>query len=434
MSDFAIPIFSTEPLVAHRSATDREVRIVSLLLLALVVLPHFSLRSNLEDVSYGLIDAQLLLRLGLCALCGLYGLANLSRVMALLNCFPLAWMLLLAAVTVATVPLAVDPRAALSSSAVLWSMLLFVPAALLKLGTRRTLRVILLGSAVYLIGQWLLYFLAPEYGQGVELLPNGDAIYRVGADSQQLGFQSVVTVGLALILLRRGQLSARWHWILLALATVTLLGARSRTAAIAVIVAASAVLVRRLSPARRALLVGGGAVAVCLAYLLLSSGFSAAHFENVEASLARSGNSEEIESFTGRSDIWHFVWKKIEQKPILGWGYCCSIAASQELDPFLRHAHNEVLNGALGLGIVGTIPLLGMFLQQLLGIWRTVDELPLFVTMATIIAGMTEPVLFITMPTVLLILWIVVLCRQEHDLPSPGRLLDVNPAQSETSR
>jgi len=412
MSDAALPDLSAPSLAPARSAADQDTWIASTLLLALVLVPHFPLRAD-PELNYGKIDAQFLLRMGLCVVCGLYGLAKFSRVRGLLNRFPLAWMVLLGAVAVATAPFSADPPRAMAAAAVLWSVLLFVPAALLQLGTRRALWMILMGSTVYLIGQWSMYFLAPEIGQGVELRPDGDPIYRVGADSQQLGFQSAVTVGLALIVARKGQLSRRWLWILLGLAAVTLAGAKSRTAVIVTVGGVGILLWRRLSPGRRALLVGGG-VAICLAYLLLAGGISGVKFESVAAAVARSGTSEEVESLTGRREIWEFVVTKIEEFPVVGWGYCCSIVVCRDFDPLLRHAHNEVLNIALGLGIVGTIPLLGMFLQQVLRVWRTEDELPAFVTTAAIIAGLTEPVLFITMPTALLILWIIVLSETSN--------------------
>ena len=99
-----------------------------------------------------------------------------------------------------------------------------------------------------------------------------------------------------------------------------------------------------------------------------------------------------------------------------------------KFDSPLRHAHNEVLNVAFCLGIVGTIPLLGMFLQQLCCVWRSKGDFAPFVTLAVMIIGLTEPVLFITMPTALTILWIVVLCRQEDDDPLPERLLKAGQA------
>jgi len=417
MSDSTVPTLSAQPPVLPSSAPDRGAGIASWLLLALVVVPHFPLRAD-SDANYGRIDAQLVLRLGLCAACGLYGLANFSRVKNLLNHFPLAWMVLVGAVAAAMIPFSADPRQALAACTVLWSVLLFVPAALLRLGSHRTLLTVLAGSAVYLLAQWSLCFLAPEIGQSVELRPDGDPIVRVGGDPQQLGFQSVVTVGLAMIFLRKGQLSRRWHWMLLGLAAVTLVGAKSRTAAIAALVGAGLLLVRRLHPARRNLFVVAGGCAVCLAFLMLSMGLPGATFETLEASFARSGTGHEIESVTGRTDIWHFALEKIGESPIVGWGYCCVPAVSEKFDFPLRHAHNEVLNVAFSLGIAGAIPLLGMFLQQLFSVWSTKDDLPLFVTAAGIIAGLTEPVLFLAMPTALMILWIVVLCRREQDAPA----------------
>ena len=249
MSDLAIPTPSPQALVLPRSAAGRDAWIASSLLLALVVLPHFILRDD-PDNQFGRIDVKLFVHLGLCAACGLYGLMHFSRVCGLLNRFPLAWMVLAGVVAVATIPFSADPRRAMASSTVLWSVLLFVPAALLQLGLRRALKIILAGSVVYMIGQWIMYFLVPEIGHGADVLPDGSFAFRLGSDPQQLGFQSVVTVGLAMILLHEGQLSRRRHWVLLGLAAATMAGCGSRTAAVAAMVGAGIILLWRLSPAQ----------------------------------------------------------------------------------------------------------------------------------------------------------------------------------------
>ena len=405
--------YSAQPALA----TDWSRTLGTLLLGALVLVPHFPLRVD-EDFHFSTIDIQSILRMGLCAICGLYGLAHLQFSLGNLGRFPLAWMMLLGLWATVTVPFAIDPLQAVATSGVLWCILLFVPAAVEILGLTRAVQTILLGSTLYLVGQWVLFFTVTELGRSAEFLPNGEIVYRLGADSQQLGLQAAALIGLVIILKRRGQLSSNWLWLLISLAIVTLIGAKSRTAAIGVLAGIAFIGLRRLEARRLAVLGGITAASACVIMFLFATDTASVNVDSVAASVSRSGTAEEITTITGRSEIWDFVLKKTSQSPVIGWGYGCAVAAGQEYEPHLRHAHNELLNAALCLGIVGVILTAGMFMQQIIAVCTSRDELPLFVTVLTIIAGITEPVLLLTMPTVLMILWILVLCRAPLEAPS----------------
>ena len=398
-------------------AADGSRTLGALLLGALVFLPHFPLRVNVDE-HFGTVDFQLILRLGLCAACGLYGLAHLPLALDKLGRFPLAWMAILGVWATVTAPFAANMFQATAACGVLWCVLLFVPAVVTQLGVTRSLQTILLASVFYLVGQWALYFTVPELGRGEELLPGGEIIYRVGADSQQLGLEATALIGILLVLRRQRRISSNWFWLLLALAVVTLIGAKSRTSAIAAIAGVAFLGLRRLGSRQVAKLGAIAAASAVVLLILVATDTISVDLDSAAASVSRSGTSQEITSVTGRATIWEFVLLKITESPVIGWGYCCASAASQDFEHHLRHAHNEILNAALCLGIVGAVLLVGMFLQQIIAACTTRDELPIFVTVVTLIAGITEPVLLISMPPVLMILWIMILSRATVESPS----------------
>jgi O-antigen ligase len=72
---------------------------------------------------------------------------------------------------------------------------------------------------------------------------------------------------------------------------------------------------------------------------------------------SRTGDIQEILSFTGRSDIWYVVIEMFYQNPILGWGYAKSSdilgLSSESVGFVVGQAHNLYLQLLLSLGLVG---------------------------------------------------------------------------------
>jgi len=411
MSRAAFPAFEKQFHHGSPPVADCGCWIGAGLLAALVIAPNFPLRP-VSTESIGQVDLQLFLRLGLCAACGVYGLLFCHPALKCFTSFPMAWMVLIGCWAVATIPFAIDMRVAVASCGIFWSVLFFVPAVSSRLGMFRTLRVILAGTVIYVGSQWLLYFVVPSFGFREDVLPDGSVVNRVGGDSQQLGFQAAVLAGLVLVFGFSGKLRKRWQAILLALALVTLVGAKSRTAWIAILLAMAALLLRRLSARQIVGICGIIAGAGSLFFIGLAIGAVTIGLDTMAVALSRTGNAEEVTNLTGRAEIWPYVADKIRESPITGWGYGCAAAAAVEFVFPLRHAHNEILHVALCLGCVGAGFALAMFLQQLGIVWKTRDDLPVYVTLMTITAGLTESVVFIAPPTILMILWLIVLCRQ----------------------
>ena len=83
-------------------------------------------------------------------------------------------------------------------------------------------------------------------------------------------------------------------------------------------------------------------------------------------------------TLTGRTDLWSYLITAIYQKPLLGWGYGAFWSphnpAVAEIFRALRwdvpEAHNGILEILLGLGIIGAVMLVGLFLRNVIFAFR----------------------------------------------------------------
>jgi len=137
-------------------------------------------------------------------------------------------------------------------------------------------------------------------------------------------------------------------------------------------------------------------------------------------------------TFSGRTLIWRSVWQAILRRPITGYGLDAAFQGPSELvNTFYTeigfvpaHAHNGILDVALGLGLVGAVLALWCFLSVWRGSWRYASEGVAFarvmfvITSAILIMSITESML--GWPTVLLMFTFrIVLLRWRAGEPVP---------------
>jgi O-antigen ligase len=380
----------------------------------------------IEPVQRFSIDWQTLVRLGVCGLCGLYGLVYLPYTLGTYLRFPGLWCPLFLAWGVLTVPFSAAPVYATAACFALGCMMLLAPAVLMQLGGRRVVWTILASSLTFVILAWMFYLSGSGLGKSAFTMPDGEVIYRVGGDSQQLGFQAAWAIGL--MLLFGCERIASWSVLAvpIVLAVVTLPYTQSRTAMLAACAVVAAVGLRRMSLRK---LVSAGLVLVMggvLAMLVLPQGILKLDFDRLGQKVARSGNPEELYNLTGRTEIWQYVIAKCEESPVLGWGYGCSRYALadytggeyREFD--LHHAHSLLLNVILCTGLLGGLLLAAMIVQQVVLAAARPDALPDMVLVFVLVAGITEPLLFGPMPRSHTVIWLIALfwrplCASVHD-------------------
>ena len=372
-------------------------------------------------------DWQLYMRLAICGGCGLFGVLHLPWTKRHFATFPFAWCVLFAAWGLVTVPFALNPFYAAASWVTLSCVLVFAPAILLRLGGRRVVLAILTGIFAYVSWSWFAYFFVPEMGRYGFKMPDGEVIYRVGGNAQELGLQAAIATGLLLVLgLER---SAKWRRLALPLvvAAGTLPFTQSRTAMVLMVAVIGIVYLRRLKTVwlfATGLVLAG---ALTLALLAGSSGLLAVDVDELAERFSRSGQPDEIYSMTGRTPIWEYAVERIRESPIIGYGYGNARQALADgaggYEAFeLHHAHNLLLNVLLCTGVVGGLLLLGMVVTPTLALLRRPAALADLALVIVLVAGLTEPVLFGPMPRVMTIVWFVgVLWRQTGASLDPGR-------------
>ena len=169
---------------------------------------------------------------------------------------------------------------------------------------------------------------------------NRNSLAPLAALGVLVGIRYVATSGL------RGRIAGGG---LAALCIAALVGAGSRTAWIALLMAAAAATVpvayhRARSrwgpvPAKAALAAAAGAAAA--------------------GSLVALAAFWDATTFSQRRTIWSLVWDRVQQRPVSGYGFYAFWDVTELLDHALLRrgsAHNSLMEVALGLGLIGTVP------------------------------------------------------------------------------
>ena len=108
----------------------------------------------------------------------------------------------------------------------------------------------------------------------------------------------------------------------------------------------------------------GAALFLGLAFMFYAAGIGP-DFQSAMESISRTGQSSEIMTLTGRTDIWAVALEHILEKPIFGWGFNGTEHLMVSTAP-LRffgnpvNAHEMFLQMALSLGLVGLVPSLAL--------------------------------------------------------------------------
>jgi O-antigen ligase len=178
-----------------------------------------------------------------------------------------------------------------------------------------------------------------------------------------------------MVILIAARLLWGWRWSRAWLApglliyTALLLLAASR---MAIGVGVGAVLLLFARFARRHV-ISGVVAAVCISiagYIALDPGIELADraFGAASSYLRRGETSEQLKTFTGRTDLWELVWGEFKKSPLIGHGYfVCSVGG--EIDVWdsedNKTAHNIFLQVLASTGVIGTVLFLWALIQPM---------------------------------------------------------------------
>src|SRR5437879_1896541 len=148
-----------QSMMASRSgaiASSQNIAFGVALLLAAIPLTTINFNADSRDQPFA-VDSQTLLRLGLCAVCGVYGLWHVQRTLPLFHSFAGVWCILFGLWALVSVPFSDNPMYAAGAVFALWCAILFAPAVLVQLGGRRTIETLLAGTLLFIGVNWFLY-------------------------------------------------------------------------------------------------------------------------------------------------------------------------------------------------------------------------------------------------------------------------------------
>jgi hypothetical protein len=127
---------------------------------------------------------------------------------------------------------------------------------------------------------------------------------------------------------------------------------------------------------------------------------------DVLVQLTKSGNTRELTTATGRTEIWSFAMEKIREAPLLGYGYSSTRFVMED---YSLHGHNMVLNAMLFGGVTAGFLMLAMLTTNLLAAIKMpcieVDGIVLCI----IVGGLVDGILPAPSPEASTFLWILLL-------------------------
>ncbi len=305
---------------------------------------------------------QIFLRLAVCGLAGLYGLYYIGSALNRFREFPTVFLAMYGIIVLLTLPVAINFKYAGVGAVCLWTLFLFLPAALDRMTNDQFIMAMTCGTCAYVIGSWVVFLLFPDIGVWKEFTSNDEYIERMGGlgHPNNLGVNVAASMLLMLILFRRNKI--QW-FVVLGWASVWLLTSYfclSRTSFALTLL--GALIINRDILLRWdfvKLMVCASVVGLMGLTYLAGTGQLQKRIENTFSSASKSGDAEELTSFTGRSDIWEYGKSEIAEAPFTGYGYGCQRFVMKE---YHYHCHNTVLNACMGSGIFAGFAILALIL------------------------------------------------------------------------
>lgn len=194
------------------------------------------------------------------------------------------------------------------------------------------------------------------------------------------------SLGLLFLLAHATSVDGSWRrrvlgvpsWLIALLLCVVIAATKSRGPAVALVFAAAFAYMRRYSSRLWAAPVVAASLTIGL-LLLYNSGQSFGRIleegstsDNVVLrAIYRGQNAGDLESISGRAELWSGAIQLIAHRPVAGYGYQGSRGVLLEILPWAGHAHNGLAEAMLDLGVVGAsvlwFALLTCLFPQLIG-------------------------------------------------------------------
>ena len=325
------------------------------------------------------------------------------------------WMSLLLFFFFVAVPTSPTVFTSLASTISIACVLTMTTTALIQLGVRNVLNTVFYGSAAFVLGSWLAYWFVPSVGVFSEATTDGQFVTRMGGltHPNTLGQTAGLTLVLGLLLYRDSKKFSWFRALVVVAAVGALIGSLSRTSLLASI---SAVLVvYRMHIFQRRYMMTAivcGIAGICLL-------MAATMFTDIESKVAsklgmlsKSGDTSELTSATGRTDIWAKAIDLISHRPVQGYGAATSKVL---LKDYSMHTHNLVLNIALSTGVIGGLLAFWMCFERVIRLFVARHPIADALVVLILVNGLFENVIFSILCGLPTIVWIIALALPTLD-------------------
>lgn len=396
----------------------------------LVFLMDATLRArDLQDTS---ADWQSLAKLGLWAGALAIGLVHLPRTHRVLLRTPAVCLVLFGLWAMMTAVYSPVPTFTLGAALSFFGLVLFAPAVLDKVAPASLLMALAGTLTAFLALSWIVYGLAPELGTTTYYTAGGDMLRMSGLAGKptNLGRLAATLLLCLFALVHMKRLDWKWAALPALMALATIFEAQTRTALAGALLAVGLLALRR-RPGWLLLFAAG----LSTAMYALSLTFFQIDLEQAAKPLARSGNVEEIFTFTGRTDIWKFVIGKIAESPWLGYGYgssrvIISAGYASEWGFTTGSAHNTLLQSLLTTGIIGTSLVVFILARQVKQFFTDPEPFCDGMLVFLLVNAMMEALIVGAAPSVLTLVWLITVYWREKKHEATVRRLDPVYAQT----
>lgn len=346
------------------------------------------------------VKYQVYLRLATCGAAGLYGIYFLQSASSRYVMFPGFFLAIYGAICLLSVPFAIDQKYALVSATCLWCALLFIPAAIDNLGNRMFVGALAVGSFLYVAVSWLLYIFVPEIGVNKEFIGDDEFLERMGGLGHPNNLGVYATSSFLLLgVLWRMKVIKFWPvivWSVVWAATIYL--CLSRTSILLAMIGWAGIMFDLVWRKENfGWLTSFAMIAIVTLMFFVATGDAGEFLDKGLQSLSKSGESDELTSATGRSEIWAYGLKEFWRQPLTGYGYG---SARFVMDEHSFHCHNIVINALLQTGIVAGLCIFSLLLYLARRFFRGADFFMRAFIPFFLIGGLVESLIYSPAPAI----------------------------------
>ena len=243
-------------------------------------------------------------------------------------------------------------------------------------------------------------------------------VERLGGMSHpnMVGRSAGVGILISFGLWRNRKITLMLFGVLLAMFAVTLIYSVSRTAMIATFIGLITMHLQQFKTRDGLRVIAAGLFFLLVGVIALGmTGKEATVLEKFGSSVSKTGDSRELTTGTGRSEIWLASIDLIKESPVTGYGFG---AAQELLEDHSQSTHNIVLNAALISGVVGGIIMFGLYI--LLFFIAVNSRIPAIATLAVflMVSGLVEDTVLETFPAAGTMMWILCCLLPIREQPS----------------